>query len=70
MYNCRIYPVEFTQTESPAGGTLLYIKNELSYKLRQDLFTHKSSELESTFIQIINPKTQISSLVVCIDMQL
>ena len=43
MYN---YSVEFTPTESHAGGTLLYINNKLSYKLRQDLCILKSSELE------------------------
>ena len=53
IYN---YSVEFTPTESHAGGTLLYINNKLSYKLRQDLCIYKSSELESTFIEIINPK--------------
>ena len=53
IYN---YSVEFTPTESHAGGTLLYINNKLSYKLRQDLSIYKSSELESTFIEIINPK--------------
>ena len=63
------YSVEFTPTESQAGGTLLYINNKLSYKLRQDLCTYKSSELESTFTEIINPKKQISSLVVYIDIQ-
>ena len=66
IYN---YSVEFTPTESHAGGTLLYINNKLSYKLRQDLCVYKSSELESTFIEIINPKKQISSLVVYIDIQ-
>ena len=39
-----------------AGGTLLYINNKLSYKLRQNLCIYKSSELESTFIEIKNPK--------------
>ena len=34
---------------------ILYI-NKLSYKVRQDLSIYKSSELESTFIEIINPK--------------
>ena len=53
IYN---YSVEFTPTESHAGGTLLYINNKLSYKLRQDLCISKSSELESTFIEIINSK--------------
>ena len=40
IYN---YSAEFTRTESQTGGTLLYINNELSYKLRQDLCTYKSS---------------------------
>ena len=62
------YSVEFTPTESQADGALLYI-NKLSYKLRQDLCVYKSSELESTFIEIINPKKQISSLIVYIDIQ-
>ena len=35
---------------------ILYINNKLSYKVRQDLCIYKSSELESTFIEIINPK--------------
>ena len=43
-------------TESHAGGILLYINNKLSHKLRQDLCFYKISEVESTFIQIINPK--------------
>ena len=28
----------------------------INYKLRQDLYIYKSSELESTFVEIINPK--------------
>ena len=67
IYNCS---VEFTPTESHAGGTLLYINNELSYKLRQDLCIYKSSDLESTFIEIINQKNiYILSLVVYIYIQ-
>ena len=65
IYN---YSAEFTPTESQEGGALLYI-NKLSCKLRQDLCVYKSSELESTFIEIINPKKQISSFVVYIDIQ-
>ena len=65
IYN---YSVEFTPTESHAGRILLYINNKLSYKPRQDLCVYKSSELESTFIEIIDKKKQIS-LVVYIDIQ-
>ena len=43
-------------TESAAGGTLLYVSNRLSYKPRNDLYIHKSTELESTFIEILNLK--------------
>ena len=38
------------------GGTLLYIANHLSYKCRNGLNIYKKDELESTFIEIVNPK--------------
>ena len=47
---------EFCPTESSAGGTLLYIRNHLSYKPRNDLSIYKPTELESSFIEISNPK--------------
>ena len=53
IYN---YSLEFTLNESQAGGPLLFINNKLFYKLRQDLCIYKSSELESTFVEIINTK--------------
>ena len=54
--NLRNYAIEFTPTESSAGGTLLYIASHLSYKPHPDLNIYKSNQLESTFIEIINPK--------------
>ena len=42
--------------EANAGGTLIYIRNHLSYKTRNDLNIYKSFELESTFIEICNTK--------------
>ena len=54
--NLNNYSYEFTPTETTAGGTLLYIANHLSYKCRNDLNIHKKNELESTFIEIGNPK--------------
>ena len=49
--------MEFTPTESSAGGTLLYIANHLSYKSPNDLNICKIfSELESIFIEVINPQ--------------
>ena len=50
------YSFEHTLTESSAGGILLYIANHLSYKTRNDLNIYKKFELESTFVEIINPK--------------
>ena len=50
------FSFEFTPNESSAGGTLLYVANHLSYKPRLDLNIYKSNELESTFIEILNPK--------------
>ena len=54
--NTKNYSIEFTLIESSAGGTLLHIANHLSYKSRQDLNIYKKNELESTFIEIMNPK--------------
>ena len=53
LNNCSF---EFTPTETSAGGTLLYIANHLSYKCRNDRNIYKKSELESTFIEILNPR--------------
>ena len=57
------YSIEFTPTESSAGGTLLYIAKHLSYNPRQDLNIYKKNELESTFIEIMNLKK--SNIIVC-----
>ena len=54
--NPRNYIIEFTPTESSAGGMLLYIASQLSYKPRPDLNIYKSNQLESTFVEIIDPK--------------
>ena len=54
--NLDNYSFEFTPTETSAGGSLLYIANHLSYKCRNDLNIYKKNELESTFIEIVNPK--------------
>ena len=54
--NLNNYSFEFTPTETSAGGTLIYIANLLSYKCRNDLNIYKKIELESTFIEIVNPK--------------
>ena len=53
--NLNNYSFEFTPTETSAGGTLLYVANHLSYKCHNDLNIYKN-KLESTFIEIVNPK--------------
>ena len=59
------YSYEHCPTESSAGGTLLYIRNHLLYKTRNDLNIYKSAELESTFTEIINHK-KLNILLGCI----
>ena len=45
-----------TKTESTKGGTMLYVANGINFKPRKDLEIYDSKNLESTFIEIINPK--------------
>ena len=54
--NLMNYSHEFCPTESSAGDTLLYIRNHLSCKPRNDLCIYKATELESSFIEIFNSK--------------
>ena len=50
------YVVESTPTDASCGGAPLYINKNINYKLRKDLKIHKSKEVESIFIEIINKK--------------
>ena len=43
-------------TGSSAGGILLYISNHLFFKSKNGLYIYKFTELESTFIETLNPK--------------
>ena len=54
--NMNNYSYEYTPTESSKGGTLLYIDKNLRYRSRNDLTLYKSKEIESSFIEIIEPK--------------
>ena len=54
--NLNNYSFEFTPSETSAADTLLYVANYLSYKYCNDLNIYKKNELESTFIEIVNPK--------------
>ena len=49
------YNIEQTPTESSAGGSLIYISQKLSYKVRKDLQLHRPKELESVFIELLIP---------------
>ena len=54
--NLRNYAIKFTPTESSAANTLLYIASHLPYNPHPDLNIYKANQLESTFVEIINPK--------------
>ena len=50
------FAYEHTPTESAKGGTLLYIDQNLKYKVRGDLNMSSKSLIQSMFIEIINTK--------------
>ena len=54
--NLNNYYFEFTPVETSAGGTLIYSASHVSYKCCNNLNIFKKNELESTFIEIVNPK--------------
>ena len=56
------YNIEYCPTDGANGGALLYIKEDIIYKKRNDLKIIKSKMLESIFIGIINPS--IKNLIV------
>ena len=51
-------PPESMPTDASKGGVLIYVKNGINYKPRKDLNMHKSKELESFFIEVINGKSK------------
>ena len=52
------YSYEHTPTEATKGGTLIYISNNIDYKPRPDLNIYVSKQIESTFVELINPKSK------------
>ena len=55
--NINGYQTPFgTPTESSKGGVLIYAKTGINFKPRNDLNIYKTKELESAFIEVINPK--------------
>ena len=59
------YVVEGTPTDARCSSALLYINKSINYKLRKDLKIHKSKEVESIFIEIINKKER-NTIIGCI----
>ena len=59
------YNFESTPTESTKGGTAIYIKKTLNYKLRKDLIIYKPNQLESTFIEVIQNKDTFIAGCIC-----
>ena len=54
--NMNNYSYECTPTDSFKEGALLYIDKNLRHGSRSDLTLYKSKEIESSFIEIIEPK--------------
>ena len=47
------------QSKSENGGTLLYIRDTINYKLRPDLNVEKEKELVSIFIEILHKTSKL-----------
>ena len=50
-------------TEATKGGVLIYVKEGINYKPRDNLQIYASKALESCFIEIINPRSQPNTIV-------
>ena len=60
------YTYEFTPTDSSKGGTLIYINKDVKHKIRTDLQMEKSKEIESTFIEVLEPNPKDNQIFGCI----
>ena len=60
------YRYEFCPTVTNTGGTMIYIRNHLIYKVRSSSNIYKSFELQSLFIEIRNLK-KINFFIGCIN---
>ena len=52
------YNFEYTPTESRVGGSLMYISDKISDKLRNDLKIYCSKQLKSVSIEVLIPNKQ------------
>ena len=50
------YSIAHCPTEASKGGSLLYISKKHDYRNRKGLDIYKAKELESTFVEVLNPK--------------
>ena len=50
-------------SESSNGGTLIYIKQGIKYKLRRDLQIYKSKELESALVEVLQTRKKMVLLI-------
>ena len=60
------YTYEWTPTTASKGETLIYIDNKLRYKTQNDLKLYKEREIDSTFLEIIEPNSKINKIIGCI----
>ena len=49
------YTYEWTHTKASKGGTVMYIDNKLKCKKQNDLKLYIEKQIESTFLEIIEP---------------
>ena len=63
--NLQNYEYIHTPTEADKGGTLIYISTKINYKPRKDLQIYDSTRVESTVIEILNPKSK-NTLIGCV----
>ena len=68
--NLRNYEVEHMSGKANKGGALLYISNELHYKVRNNLQIHKDKKLESIFVEVISKSQKMWLLVAFINTQI
>ena len=60
------YVIEHTTTDASFGGAFLYIKEGITYKVRNELKMTRNKELESVFIEIQNNHKRKNVIVGCI----
>ena len=68
--NLPNYEIEHMPTKAIKGGALLFISNELNYKVRNNLQIHKDKKLESIFIEAISKSQKMWLLVAFIKTQI